>query len=254
MLKFFITNTYTLYQRAYTWWKVRSLGRAKFREPLCYAERCFYLNYGAALLGEQIVAYDIGAACGITTTMFAKLLNVIIVHAFEPIPSAFRELTTRVQRYSHVFCHNVGLGDTNVSADIWVIEGCRDSSSLLKMRELHKVERPGISYADHPERVTVARLDDYVREKNLPLPDVVKIDVQGYEDRVLRGGENTIRHARFCIVEISFEPLYEGSPIFDDIYRQMRGLGFRLVGLGGELYGKSGRQLQVDGIFENEGG
>jgi len=205
-------------------------------------------------VGHNIVVYDIGAGTGVFTSCVAKLANVQIVHAFEPLASSFEKLKIRTARFHYVFCHNVALGDTNGLADIWVIEGCHDASSLLKMRELHKAERPGICYADHPERVIVVRLDDYVREKNLPLPDVVKIDVQGYEDRVLRGGEDTIRHAQFCIIEISFEPLYEGSPVFDDIYRQMRELGFRLVGLGGELYGKSGRQLQVDGIFKNEGG
>ena len=248
------SRVHRLYQQAWTLYQLREGGSPQVRERLNLQERRFYLSFRPALTGDNLVVYDVGAASGLFTGCLAKLTNVSCVHAFEPIPSAFQELTTRMQRYPHVFCHNVALGDMNGPANIWVIEGCRDSSSFLKMKELHKVERPGVSYADHPERVTVVRLDDYVREKNLPLPDVVKIDVQGYEDRVLRGGENTIRHATFCILEISFEPLYEGSPIFDDIYRQMRELGFRLVGLGGELYGKSGRQLQVDGIFKNERG
>jgi hypothetical protein len=76
--------------------------------------------------------------------------------------------------------------------------------------------------------------------------------VQGYEDRVLRGGINTISKAKYCVLEISFAPLYEKGPLFDDIYQIMRKMGFILVGLGEVSKGKSGMPLQVDGIFKNE--
>jgi hypothetical protein len=120
------------------------------------------------------------------------------------------------------------------------------------MKQLHKKEFPKVSYQDHLEKVRVVRLDDFVRDNDLPLPHVVKIDVQGYEDRVLCGGRDTIGQSEFCILEISLAPLYENSPLFDDIYNQMRGMGFRLIGIGGSLRGISGGYLQLDGIFQNE--
>jgi FkbM family methyltransferase len=244
-------HAHMLYQRAYTLYKLREAS-ALVREPLDFLERRFYLQLRPALVGVALVVYDVGAASGVLSGCLAKLANVKAVQAFEPLPSAFAELAGRMKRYPHVTCHNVALGDNQGRHDMWVIEGCRDSISLLKMKQLHKDERPGVSYNDHAEQVTVVRLDDYVREKGLPQPDVVKMDVQGYEDRVLRGGQATIFQAEYCILEISLAPLYEGSPLFDDIYRQMHEMGFRLIGIGGELYGQSGRQLQVDGIFQNE--
>jgi hypothetical protein len=112
-------------------------------------------------------------------------------------------------------------------------------------------EFPGIA-ADDRIQVEVTRLDDYVREHSLPQPDLIKIDVQGYEDRVLRGGPMTIGKAKYCVIEMSMLPLYEGGPLFDDIYGMMRTMGFRLVGITGDLRGRSGRQLQADGIFVNQ--
>ena len=156
-----------------------------------------------------------------------------------------------MQHYPQVTCHNVALGDTNGPRDIHVIDGTRDSSSLLKMDQIHKYERPGVSYESHLEKVSLVRLDDYVHEKNLPQPNVVKIDVQGYEDRVLRGGVTTIQSTHYCILEISFMQLYDNNPLFDDIYNQMREMGFTLIGVIGDRGGVSGRQLQMDGIFEN---
>lgn len=236
--------------RAYSAWKLRE-SNARLREPLDYNERVFFLEYRSALKGQDLVVYDIGASSGVFSRCLAKLANVQAIHAFEPIPAAFAELVERTRQYPQIALHNVAVGSENGAMNIWVTAGSRDSSSLLKMQALHKEERPFASYDDHPEKVQVVRLDDFVQDKHLPLPDVVKIDVQGYEDRVLKGGSNTITHAAFAILEMSLVPLYEDCPLFDDIYRQMRELNFQLVGVGGELHGISGRQLQVDGIFQN---
>lgn len=239
-----------LHERAYTFWKVRETG-VHFLEPLNYNERAFFLEFQQALLGDNLVVYDIGAASGVVSRCFAKLSNVRTVHSFEPIPSAFTDLTERTQQYPQVTRHNVALGDENCVMDIHIAEGSRDSSSLLRMKQLHKKEFPNVSYKDHPEKVSMVRLDDYVRDNHLPLPHTVKIDVQGYEDRVLRGGKDTISQTAYCILEISIAQLYESSPLFDDIYLQMREMGFRLVGLGGILRGVSGHYMQLDGIFQN---
>jgi FkbM family methyltransferase len=254
-MKYFIRKVGSIihhwHERAYTLWRVRETG-VRLYESLDYKERIFFLDFQPALAGKNLVVYDIGAASGIASRCFAKLSNVRAVHSFEPIPSAFAELMEHTRQYPQIKQHNVALGDENCDMNIHVIEGSRDSSSLLTMKQLHKTEFPKCSYQEHPEKVKVVRLDDFVQENNLPLPNVVKMDVQGYEDRVFRGGRNIIGKSDFCIIEISLEPLYENSPLFDDIYQQMRKMGFRLIGVGGSLRGASGRHLQLDGIFQNE--
>ena len=62
---------------------------------------------------------------------------------------------------------------------------------------------------------------------------------------------HTITHAAFVILEMSLVSLYEGGPLFDDIYRQLRDLNFQLAGVVGASHGVSRRQLQVDVIFQN---
>lgn len=217
---------------------------------MTFEERRFYLSLRAALEGRDLVVYDIGAARGVFTGCLAKLTNVSQVHAFEPIGSAYADLIKRTRQFPQVTCHQVAVGDVNAPIDMWVIDDSRDSSSVLNMLDTHKQERPGATYRQHPEQVEMVRLDDYVDQKGLAPPGVVKIDVQGFEDRVLAGGRQTISRSSFCVLEMSFVPLYKNSPLFDDIYSEMRGLGFDLAGLAGELYGRSGRLLQVDGIFE----
>ena len=69
-----------------------------------------------------------------------------------------------------------------------------DASSLLQI---------GAKMADHfdvhkarEEVVTVERLDDYATDQGMPMPDLIKLDVQGYELESLRGGLGCLRHAR----------------------------------------------------------
>ena len=81
---------------------------------------------------------------------------------------------------------------------------------------------------------------------------LVKIDVQGFEDRVLRGGERTIREAKAIIIETSFVPLYEGQPLFSDIRRQLTGWGFVYAGSVGQIRSRTtGEVLQEDSLFLN---
>jgi FkbM family methyltransferase len=246
LFKRYALAIHRLHHKAYSYWKVRETGLV-FREPLTAPERTFFLQIWPVLKRGSGVAYDIGASVGIFSSCLAKIPAITAVHAFEPIPGSFKRLAKRLQPYPWVTCHNVALGEVNQRQKMWVMDQALDSSSFLRLHEEF-----ACGFKAHEEDLAIARLDDYVREHRLPPPNLVKIDVQGFEDRVLRGGELTMRQASYCLLEISFRPLYEGSPVFDDIYRQMRELGFRLIGVADSFKGKSGMQLQMDGLFENE--
>lgn len=241
-------SLHLLHERAYTTWKVRSIP-VQFRETLTFAERRFFLQLHGVLGGSGLVVYDIGASVGVLVSCMAKVANVREVHAFEPVASSFVQLVKNTGRFPHVKCHNVAIGDESATTTINVHQFA-PSSSLLEMSARHEEEFPGTK-GHQTQDVSLVRLDDIVRRSHLPLPDVLVIDVQGYEDRVLRGGVTTISAAKYCIVETSFEPLYYGSPVFDDIYGLMRNMSFRLVGIAGSLSGRSRRQVQCDAVFEN---
>ena len=69
---------------------------------------------------------------------------------------------------------------------------------------------------------------------------LIKIDVQGFEDKVIAGGRNIIRRATILILETSFQPLYIGQPLFEDIYDSLK-QDFRYMG------SLSQSQSQIDG-------
>lgn len=100
------------------------------------------------------------------------------------------------------------------------------------------------------QKVNIARLDDLADDLEIYSPMLIKLDVQGFEDKVISGGISTISKADIIIIELSMDQLYDDQPLFDDIYRTLVNLGFQYKGNYDQLQNPNdGRVLQVDGIF-----
>jgi len=126
------------------------------------------------------------------------------------------------------------------------------SSSMLPMASLHKRSFP-ITEQEIVEPVAIRRLDNIVRDLVLPDDILVKMDVQGYEDKVISGGQSLFSRAKVAIVETSFFVLYDGQPLFDEIYALFRAMGFRYMGNFDQLKSPlDGTILQADAIFMKE--
>jgi FkbM family methyltransferase len=63
---------------------------------------------------------------------------------------------------------------------------------------------------------TMIRLDTLREEYSIPLPDFVKIDVQGAEKDVLEGGWATIQNAKHMVIEMQHMEYNEGAPKVDE--------------------------------------
>ena len=99
------------------------------------------------------------------------------------------------------------------------------------------------------EEVLIKRLDDL--DLNLEKEILIKVDVQGFEDKVIAGGENTFKKARVVLMETSFVELYKGQPTFDQIYEKLKSLGFAYKGSLQQKISKTGEIISEDSIFIN---
>ena len=191
---------------------------------------------------------DIGANVG----QFARCIRCVLptahIFSFEPVPDCFWSLEQNMKGAENFTAVNIGLGDQSGMLQ-FERNAFAPASSFLKMTELHKKAFPE-SRETEIVSVRIERLDDIRSRFRLEAPLLVKIDVQGYEDRVLNGGHETIKEADFMVIETSFAGLYEGQPDFDDINSIVRKLGFRYAGAMAQLTDpNSGRILQADSIF-----
>jgi hypothetical protein len=101
------------------------------------------------------------------------------------------------------------------------------------------------------EWVSMTRLDDWARGRDLPAPVLLKLDVQGYEREVLDGAEHTLDAVGRLLVEVSFHELYSGQALFDELHCLLTRKGFRCSGVINPAFDRStGAVVQADAIFE----
>jgi hypothetical protein len=75
----------------------------------------------------------------------------------------------------------------------------------------------------------------------------LKIDTQGYEDRVLRGAETLLKRTRGLQLELSLVPLYAGQRQFDELLPELQAAGFELWNMTPAFVDPvHGRLLQID--------
>ena len=192
---------------------------------------------------------DVGANIGQSARMFHNILPNAFIYSFEPLRDCFLQLRSNMADVSNFKAFNIALSNKDGKQDIWRNE-FSPSSSFLKMRKLCKKNYPFTSH-ETIETVEVKTLDSIVNELELKDNILLRIDVQGFEDKVLRGGMNTLSRVKVIIIETSFYELYEGQPLFPDIYDFLRKNGFVYSGNWKEEMKSpiDGATLQADSIF-----
>ena len=73
------------------------------------------------------------------------------------------------------------------------------------------------------------RLDTIVKERGFPLPDLIKIDVQGAERDIISGGVNTISNATHMICEMQHTNYNDGAPKVSETLPYIESLGWECV-------------------------
>ena len=72
-------------------------------------------------------------------------------------------------------------------------------------------------------------LDSVVQQKNFQMPDLIKIDVQGCELDILKGGINSINHAKYLIIELQHVQYNRGAPLEDVTIKYLNDNGWEIV-------------------------
>ncbi len=196
------------------------------------------------------IVYDIGANSGEwSQTLTQCANNVESIVFFEPQQKFVDKLNVVNLGKTNKKIFRVGLGNVN---EVRNIVGGTASASFLDVKSDYAFASDVIKHEE--EEVEIFRLDDIIKNNGLPQPDTIKIDVQGFELEVLKGGVNTLKNTSYVILELSFDKFYEGQYSTSELFKMMEDLGFIMIDTGFEWrkdYKINNRLLQFDGIFEN---
>jgi hypothetical protein len=96
----------------------------------------------------------------------------------------------------------------------------------------------------------VRKLDDLEPIQSLPAPLLLKLDVQGYELRVLAGAAETLRRTEVLLAEVSLLEYNKGSPLMHEVISWLANREFLPYDICGGLRRSSDKALfQTDMIF-----
>ena len=188
---------------------LRGLGILNYYDRNISGERTFLRHY--LKNKDSPVVLDIGANDGGYSRDIVAINPSVTVYAFEPHPLTFDRLVSNIEAHKNIRPFNYAVGDRpgrQILYDHRSESGTAHASIFREVIEdIHKA--PSSEY-----EVNVITLDEFIEEQRLARVDLLKIDTEGYELNVLKGGVKAIRAGIFRAIQFEFNEMNVVSRVF----------------------------------------
>jgi len=179
---------------------------------------------------KNINFVDIGAQSGLYT-LLAKYLPNSTFYSFEPFKPTYDLLCDNIKlnNITNVKTYNIGLSDEKKSTIL---------NTSLSHNGLHTIGTNPLRFTDiNPISIEVDTLDNLFYDKDIPI-DYIKMDTEGYEYFILKGGEKSIKKYKpFIQLEFNETNLQQCNLNSDILLNYIKELGYKKLNLiNEELY------------------
>ncbi len=189
------------------------------------------------------VVLDIGAAKGYWSLRAGGRWKQAEFYMIDPLVESepsLREIVARHPRFHYLL---TAVGDTRGEVIMNLTPDCDGSSAL---------DYPGADPA-RQRRIPLDTIDNLLAAGKLAAPDLVKLDVQGFEMHVLRGGQQMFDTAEVFIIETNLYRFMPDCPLVHEVMAYMAERGYRMFDLAGSLRRPFENDLaQIDIVFVKE--
>jgi FkbM family methyltransferase len=147
---------------------------------------------------QSFTVFDVGANAGVYTH---ELLDVLgdsaRVWAFEPSPSSFRILESKLGGTANVHLRNLGFSDRE---GIGTLHAPAEGSKVASLYDTVSLSAP----APLAESITLTTLDRFCSDEDIERIHFLKLDVEGHELSVLKGGATLLEEGRVDAIQFEF--------------------------------------------------
>lgn len=197
------------------------------------------LNYVKNILQEGDVFVDVGSNVGLFSLIAAKCVgNGGKVISFEPAPIIFDRLLENKKRneIKNIDARNIGLSDEVGELTFYVSDTGYDAWNSFAPSRDYKLQKK--------IEVNVSTLDHELFSVDKSKIKLVKIDVEGWEKFVLKGGENFFRHfSPIVMVEFTDENTFNAGYSVHEIYDIMVSYGYEWFTIQNDILIKESKKL-----------
>lgn len=180
---------------------------------------------------------DIGANTGEFINSSLSCFKGANIIAFEPTPNSFDDIFETYKNNDKVKLFQVGLGEESKEEILFVSE--YSPSNSIKSKQ-----------ADSKElKIKINKLDSYVNQITNHKNIFIKIDVEGYEMEVLKGGQEFLSKSKYLYIETRTTDVIGCS--FEEIHAHMNKLGWKFLGAYDSSFDENGKLIYFDSLFFN---
>lgn len=190
-------------------------------------------------INKNPIIFDVGGNKGQSIEIFQRIFKKPHIHSFEPITSEFHFMYQKFKNNKNIILNNYALGEIegeknfNISAQTGASSFNKINNNSRWVQVRSKEYNTTIKEFVIPAKVKISTLDKYYSNSKIDHIDLLKIDTQGYEDKVLQGSLNTLKKNKIkaVITEIIFDNVYDKYFSFSDIEKFLLPHNFRMVGI-----------------------
>lgn len=189
-----------------------------------------------------VIIFDVGSNIGQTISQIKKYFPKSTIYAFEPFLETFKKLKLNTEKYTNIHYNNFAFGDKQEEVLVDIITETSVSNSLLNKNNGNKDSIKQI--------VNSITLDTFLSNNpNITAIDLLKIDTEGYDKKVLEGGNKNLRNGKvkFILTEVGLSKQNTKHVNISTMISYLEDLDFIFLG----IYGLDIRHVFWGGHFGN---
>lgn len=204
-LKIFGRTSFRRFNRFLLIMGLKGLGITNYQNDYLSGEKYALKKVKNILSNERNpVIFDVGANVGNYSALVRNLFGKDAkIYSFEPVKKNYESLM-KVSKKNNFNGYNFGFSDKKGGVKMYY----NKNGVSLSHASVHKevIERIHLKNSTR-EKVKLEKLDDFCKKTKIGKIDFLKIDVEGHELAVLKGGKNMINKGKIKIIQLEFNEM-----------------------------------------------
>lgn len=194
---------------------------------------------------------DVGANSGQFSKVATHFYPNAHIDAFEPLPNLYSKVEKLFLNNSNSKTYNLALGNETGSIKF-------NKNAYGHISSVLEISKDNIHYPKQENdlsqiEVAIETLDNMYHDRLFNKgKTLLKLDVQGYELEVLKGGTETLKRIDYVIIEANLEKLYKDQPTFSEMNTYLMSKGFELDGMLDFNLGVGNKYIEVDFLYRKQ--